>query len=49
MILVRQEINYVAKACTKLFHALLRTMPAFEILIHMISRQVMFMEVFQKN
>ena len=37
------------KTSTKLFHALLRAMHAFEILIHMISRQVMFMGVFQKH
>ena len=41
--------HYVAKTHTKLFHALLRAMHALEIQIHMISRQVMFMEAFQKN
>ena len=41
--------HYIAKTSTKLFHALVRAMHAFEILIHMISRRVMFMGVFQKN
>ena len=41
--------HYAAKTDPKLFHALLRAMHAFEIQIHMTSRQVMLVEVFQKN
>ena len=49
---VQQElytISFFANTRTKLFHALLRAMHAFEIWIHTVSRQVMFLELFQGN
>ena len=41
--------HYVAAKRTKQLHALLRIMHAFEISINIKSRQVMFLDEFQKN
>ena len=43
------SLHYVAIRRTKLYHALLRAMHAFEISIRVKSRQVMFLEEFEKN
>ena len=53
LFLVYQEIyklvDFVANSRTKLFHALLRAIHAYEIYLHNLSRQGMFQDVFHKK